>query len=142
MAVTEKRVSARDVPGNKIGSAIIWGLGTFMTYAALDQMSDWSRGSLFMLAIGIQIVLTLGQSPIWKGRGNAIGYTCLAVDSMFNFGGVMAFMVNIDQVGSVRAMAATFFEMDSGMPMPLKGLIALFFAAIIAGLPEYLWKLD
>lgn len=142
MSAVESKLGKRDVPGNKVGASIIWGLGTYMTYAALDQMSDQSAGTVFMLAIGLQVVLTLGQSPVWKGRGNAIGYTCLALDALFNFGGVMSFVVDFDQVGSVQALAATFFETSSAMPMPLKGLLGLFLSAIIAGLPEYLWKLD
>lgn len=133
---------AHSVPGNKVGASIIWAVGAVMTYAALDQISDYSPGGLFMLTIVIQIILTLAQSPVWRGRGTIIGYTCLAIDAIFNFGGTMSFMANLDQMGSVQAMASTFFSWSAELPMPLKGVIALFLSAIIAGLPEYLWKLD
>jgi hypothetical protein len=142
MAAEYSGARSVSVPGNKIGAGIIWGLGTFMTYRALDQMSDWTNGTIFMIAIGLQIALTLGQSPVWRGRGHIIGYACLAIDAIFNFGGVLSFVINMDQMGSIHAMASTFFEMDSEMPGPMKGVIALFIAALIAGLPEYLWKLD
>lgn len=132
----------RSVPGNRIGATAIWMVGAWMTYAALDVMSGWSGMQLLILTIILQIVFTLGQSPVWKGRGDIFGYTLLAADALFNFGGVMSFVVDIDKVGSVQAVAATFFSMDSAMPTMLKGVIALFIATIIAGLPEYLWKLD
>lgn len=113
-----------------------------MTYAALDQISSFTPGALFMATIIIQFVLTLGQSPVWTGRGNMLSYTCLLIDTVFNFGGCMAFMANVDQMGSVQSMGVTFFQWSGELPMPLKGVLALFIAAVIAGLPEYLWKLD
>lgn len=143
MTVSETaRGARRDVPGNKLGGFAIWIVGAWMTYAALDVMSGWSGLQLLLLTIVLQIVFTLGQSPVWKGRGSVFGYALLAADTLFNFGGVMAFIVDIDKVGSVQAMAATFLQMDSTMPLLLKGVIALFISALIAGLPEYLWKLD
>lgn len=137
---TQGRV--RSVPGNKLGATAIWGVGAWMTYAALDVMSGWSGMQLLLLTIILQVVFTLGQSPVWKGKGDVFGFTLLAADALFNFGGVMSFVIDLDKVGSVQAVAATFFSMDSAMPMLLKGVIALFISAVIAGLPEYLWKLD
>jgi len=140
--MSAQSISVRSVPGNKLGGFAIWIVGAWMTYSALDVMSGWSGMQLLLLTIILQIVFTLGQSPVWKGKGGIFGYALLAADTLFNFGGVMSFVVSIDQVGSVQAMAATFFSMDSAMPVVLKGFIALFISAIIAGLPEYLWKLD
>lgn len=134
--------AAGSVPGNKVGSAIIWTVGAVMTYAAFDQISGWSPGTLFIMTVVAQVILTLGQSPVWRGRGNLMSYTCLVVDAVINFGGVMAFMVNVDQMGSVQSLGATFFGWAGELPLPLKGGLALFFAAVIAGLPEFLWRLD
>jgi hypothetical protein len=113
-----------------------------MTYHALDQISNYSAGALFTMTVVLQLVLTLGQSPVWAGRGGMLSYVCLFIDATFNFGGVMSFMVNVDQMGSVQAMGATFFQWGGDLPLPLKGALALFLAAVIAGLPEYLWKMD
>lgn len=132
----------RDVPGNKVGAAIIWITGAYMTREFLGQITPLESGALLLWAFVIQVVLTLGQSPVWRGRGDAISYTCLIADAVINFGGVMFFMANIDDSGSVQALSGAFFGSSGEWPLFVKGLLALFFAAIIAGLPEYLWKLD
>jgi|GEM_PF-7128192 len=132
----------RSVPGNKVAASIIWGIGCIMTYAALDQMTDWSPGALFGLTLALQIILTVGQSPVWSGRGSMISYALLVVDAVINFGGTMAILVNVDQMGSVMALTATFADYQGAWPMWLKGIVALVAAAIVAGLPEFLWKLD
>jgi len=132
----------RNITGNKVAAGILWAIGCVMTYAALDQMTDWNPGTLFGLTLALQWGLTAGQSPVWRGRGDAISYTLLAVDAVINFGGTMAILVNIDQMGSVQALTATFADYQGAWPMWLKGIVALVAAAIVAGLPEFLWKLD
>jgi hypothetical protein len=132
-----------NMPGNKIAAGLIWGLGCFMTIAALSQAAppEMSGGAIMALAIGLQVVLTLGQSPVWAGRGGLISYVLLGTDAIINFGGTMAVLANIDDVGSVQAMTATFVGYGGEWPMFVKGLLALFVSAVIAGLPEYLWSL-
>lgn len=131
-----------NVPGNKIGAFIIWVIGCAMTYAALDQMTEWGPGSMFGFSLALQAVLTFGQSPVWSGRGSLISYAMLGIDAIINFGGTMAVLVNLDQMGSVQALTATFAEYQGDWPMWLKGIVALGAAALVAGLPEFLWKLD
>jgi len=145
MAVTSREFGGgggRSVPGNKVAASIIWGIGCIMTYAALDQMTDWNPGALFGLTLALQIILTVGQSPVWSGRGSMISYALLVVDAVINFGGTMAILVNIDQMGSAMALTATFTGWQGIWPMWIKGVLALVAAAIVAGLPEFLWKLD
>lgn len=131
------------IPGNKVAAGLIWGLGCFMTVAALSQAAppEMSQGVIVGLALGLQVVLTLGQSPVWAGRGGLISYVLLATDAIINFGGTMAVLANIDDVGSVQAMSATFIGYSGEWPMVVKGVLALFVSAVIAGLPEYLWSL-
>lgn len=128
--------------GTKIGAVVIWLIGTVMTYAALDQMTDWEGGKTLMAAVALQVVLTVGQSPVWRGRGGVISYVMLAVDAVINFGGTMAILANIDQMGSVQAITATFLDYSGDWPGWLKGLLALVAAAFVAGLPEFLWHMD
>lgn len=130
------------ITGNRVASAVVWGVGAAMTYAALDQMTEWGAGGVFLGAITLQGTLTWGQSPVWKGRGGAIAYALLALDAVINFGGTMAVLSNIDQMGSVQALGATFADYSGPWPMWLKGVVALVFSAIVAGLPEFLWELE
>jgi hypothetical protein len=143
MAVSSRELGgAPRVPGNRAASAVIWGVGLVMTYAALDQATAWSAAAVAGVAVALQAVLTLGQSPVWRGRGGLISYALLALDTVINFGGVMAIMANIDDVGSVQALTATFGGWQGEWPAALKGALALLAAAVVAGLPEFLWKLE
>lgn len=147
MAVTSREIGGSafgrgQVPGNKVGAGIIWIVGCVMTYAAIDQATPWPAGWVLVAAVALQVVLTVGQSPVWAGRGSLISFTLLALDTIINFGGTMAIFANLDDVGSVQALTATFGGFSGEWPMWIKGCVALFFAAVVAGLPEFLWKLD
>lgn len=144
MAVSSRefRGGPRNVPGNKLAGAIIWVIGCVMTYAALDQMTAWGAGTLLVLSVLLQYVLTIGQSPVWRGRGDGISYALLVVDAVINFGGTMAVLANLDQMGSVQALGSTFAGYAGVWPTWLKGMVALVAAGLVAGLPEFLWKLD
>ena len=131
-----------NIPANKIAAGIIWCLGLIMTTAAMGQMMPWQNGLiLFGLAVGLQITLTVGQAPVWEGRGSLFAYALLGIDTVVNFGGTMAVLVNVDQVGSVQALQATFLGGAGAWPMWAKGGLSLVVSAGIAGLPEYFWNL-
>lgn len=138
----EGRAAARSVPGNKVGAGVIWVVGAVMTYQFFDQITEATGGGVLMVAVVCQLVLTLAQGPVWRGRGGAISYAALFVDAVINFGGVMFYLANIDQAGSVQAIMSSFLGMSGEMPMIVKATLALIVAAIVAGLPEFLWKLD
>jgi hypothetical protein len=142
MAMAIEGKAARNVPGNKVGAGIIWTAGAVMTYQFFDQITSVEGPGILLVAIVCQLVLTLAQGPVWRGRGGAIGYTALFIDAVINFGGVMFYLANIDQAGSVQAIMSSFFGMSGELPMIVKAVLALAIAAIVAGLPEYLWKLD
>lgn len=131
-----------NLPANRVAAGIIWCLGLVMTTAALGQMTPLLNGLiLFGLAVGLQIALTVGQTPVWEGRGSLFAYVLLGIDTVINFGGTMAMLVNVDQVGSVQALQATFLGGAGAWPMWAKGVLALMVSAGIAGLPEYFWNI-
>lgn len=134
--------SKANLSPTKISAGVIWTIGLIMTFAALDQAVEWNGAQVLGASILIQIALTFGQSPVWRGRGDIFSYTLLITDAVINFGGTMAIMVNIDDVGSVQAISATFANYNGEWPIWIKGLIALVAAAFVAGLPEYLWKVS
>ena len=133
--------AARSLPGKKIAAAIIWFVGLGMTAVVVGELApDVSAAMAFGAAVVMQLLLTLVQSRVWAGRGDLFGYVALFVDSLINFGGVMAVMTNIDNVGSVQAFTASTVGYAGDWPDPLKALLALAASAAIAGLPERLWK--
>lgn len=138
------------LPGYRPIAVLMWGTGLYMTYQFLYQIvgAGLGMGWTFITSLILQIILTYGQSPVWNGRFGAIGVTCLLVDALINFGGVMFFIANIDRAGSVVALVGSFGVQVSNVggaasldwPMGVKAIIALVFAAMIAGLPEFFWK--
>jgi hypothetical protein len=135
----ERAQRLRSLPGGKIAGGVVWFLGVGMTYAAVDQMTAWDSGATIFFAIGLQIALTLGQTPVWAGRGDVFSYAALLTDSVINFGGVFAVLVNLDQMGSLQALTS-LVGFYGPWPMWVKGVVALAVSALVAGLPEYLWK--
>jgi hypothetical protein len=125
----------------KAAALVIWILGLGMTYAAINQMTTMNSFMAALLAVSVQLALTVGQGPVWAGRGGVFAYSLLVIDAIINFGGVMAIFVNVDQVGSVQALQATFIGTSSMWPMWVKGIVALVISAGVAGLPEYFWSL-
>jgi hypothetical protein len=131
---------ARSLPGAKIAAVLVWLTGLSMTAVAVYEMTFWPQSQTFFAAIVLQLALTLIQSDVWIGRGGIFPYSALAIDTTINFGGVMALLANVDNVGSVQAITATFLGYQGDWPMIVKGALALAASALIAGLPEFLWK--
>jgi hypothetical protein len=129
----------KDFPGRRIAAAVVWLLGAYMTAVVMTELTGASGFTAIVAGAALQLVLTFTQSRVWVGKGDMIAYAALAVDAIINFGGVMAVMVNIDRVGSVQALTATI-GYNGAWPMWAKGIMALGVAALIAGLPEKLWK--
>jgi hypothetical protein len=141
MAVVSREISGGGtLPGYRIIAGVIWATGLFMTYNFLDQITELGAGQTVIAAVVCQVILTWGQSPVWNGRGGLIGWVALSLDALINFGGIMFFVANIDQAGSVIALAGSFGADGGDWPMWVKAIIALVLSAIVAGLPEYFWK--
>ena len=132
--------AVREIPGRKVAAVVVWLLGCFMTAVVITELTEVQGFGAFAAGAALQLVLTFTQSRVWSGRGDIIAYAALAVDAAINFGGVMSVIVNIDRVGSVQALTATMVGYSGAWPMWAKGLLALIIAALIAGLPEKLWK--
>ena len=127
------------VPGNRIVSVLVWGLGCYMTHQFFVQIRFGGEFT-FLLAVIVQLVLTVAQGPVWAGRGNIVSYTALALDALVNFGGVLSFVANVDQSGSFQAFTGSLIGWTGNLPFWFEGLAACFLSAIVAGAPEALWK--
>jgi hypothetical protein len=133
----------------KIVAIVVWLFGTIMTFNFMNQTTSgsWEFIQLAAISFGIQLVLTLGQSPIWTGSTktwqiSAMSLFCLVSDVLINFGGALSVMAQVDASGSIQAFSSTFFGTSADFPMWVKGMLALIVSIAIAGLPEYLWRLD
>jgi len=135
----------------KLMAIVVWLFGAMLTYVFLGEaagdMLDFVP--LVALSLGTQIVLTLGQSPIWVSRAGKntpqivfMSTFCLVLDVIINFGGAIDVTSKLQVVDSVRDIFATFFGTTPSWPTWVSGIIALIVSAAIAGLPEYLYNLD
>ena len=138
-AMTATPSSPSRISGGKIAAFVIWCLGVYMTNKFFEQMGFGGEYRVF-LALAIQVVLTMGQGPVWAGRGNILSYSLLFFDALINFGGCLAFSTGLDRAGSVQAFTGSFFSWNGDFPVLFEAIVALFIASLIAGLPEYLWK--
>lgn len=135
----------------RIMAIVVWLFGATLTYSFLDQATSDQLEliPLIALSLGTQIVLTLGQSPIWTSRNGKptpqfifMSMFCLITDVIINFGGAIDVAAQLDMVNSVQDISATFFGATPSWPTWVSGIIALIISIAIAGLPEYLYNLN
>lgn len=129
----------RSVSGAKVASAAIWVIGCYMTHEFFTQMNFGGQYRLALVII-IQLILTAGQSPVWYGRGSVISVALLVADALINFGGCLAFTSQLDQTGSIQAFQQSFVGRSGDIPGLVEAIVAACIAALVAGLPEYLWR--
>ena len=87
----------------------------------------------------MQAILTAGESPIWRGRGEWWHIVVLVVDSVTNVGGFFVYITRLDQTDSWAAFN-TGLGMTGGLN-PLAALIvSLVLGVLIAATPEFLWR--
>jgi hypothetical protein len=125
-----------------LAGVLLWLVEVYMAYNFVTPLMPSSSGFFVaLMAFIIQIALTAGQMPVFEGRGGMLSYVCLFIGAVINFGGVMSLMVNIDQVGSVQALQASFGGTPGPWPIQAKAFMGLVFSAILCPTPEYLISL-
>lgn len=117
----------------------VWSTHLFIKVLAQDPgtgaVPEWTLGAAFLM----QLIMTAGESPIWKGKGQWWHIVVLVVDSVTNVGGFFFYVTRLDQTDSWEA-----FNLGLGMTgglAPLAALIvSLVFGVLVAATPEFLWR--
>jgi hypothetical protein len=129
--------------GTKAIAILAWGIGVWTTHLFLKVLivsgdgnpADWTLFAAFLL----QLILTAGESPLWRGQGQWWHIIVLVVDSVTNVGGFFAYIARLDQTDSWAAFNAGLGT--SGGLNPLAALIlSLGLGIITAAAPEFLWR--
>lgn len=124
----------------KIVALIIWlaGVYTTMLFLAgllpeLDAMRHW------MIAVVIQLVLTIAQSEFWSGRRGLVATIAVVVDMAVNAGGLWPLLRNIDMTPTWRLLeSAMLVPSDASGAVVLAVTIGV--SLFIAAAPERIWR--
>ncbi len=86
---------ANKLTKNQLIAIVIWLAGAWMTSRAVSQFGVPNPINV-IVGIGLQLVLTFGETPIWRGRGYPkMAVACLIADAAINTGGVWPYAKNL-----------------------------------------------
>jgi hypothetical protein len=124
---------------SQAAAVIVWLAGAASTYlfiaAALPDAPAWLAA---LVAGAVQIVLTVGERGITRGRLSFVSIVSIAFDTLLNAGGLYGPMQRLDST-PVGVMLADVTGSASGGGMVTLGLCILL-GALIAMAPEELWR--
>jgi hypothetical protein len=124
--------------GSKAVAALAWAVVVWTTHLFLKVMTigeDWT----LLAALILQAILTAGESPLWRGKGQWWHMVILAVDSVTNVGGLFTYMTRLDQTDSWAAFN-TGLGTTGGLNPLAALLLSLVVGILIAAAPEFLWR--
>jgi hypothetical protein len=140
---TGTTAKAKGGMGSKAVAVLAWGVGVWTTHLFLRVLivtpegnpADWTLMAAFIL----QAIMTAGESPLWRGRGQWWHILVLVGDSVTNVGGFFVYILRLDQTDSWAAFNQGLGT--SGGLNPLAALVlALAFGVATAAAPEFLWR--
>ena len=135
---------ARGGMGSKAVAVMAWCIGVWTTHLFIkiltrDPITETAPEWTLLAAIVLQAILTAGESPIWRGRGQWWHIIVLALDSVLNVGGFFVYVMRLDQTDSWAAFNKGL-SMTGGLD-PLAALIvSLVLGVLLAATPEFLWR--
>jgi hypothetical protein len=129
--------------GTKAVAVLAWGVGVWTTHLFLQVLIRDSAGNpadwTLFAALVLQLIMTAGESPLWRGQGQWWHIVVLVADSVTNVGGFFAYILRLDQTDSWAAFNTGLGT--SGGLNPLAALIlALALGVVTAAAPEFLWR--
>jgi hypothetical protein len=128
--------------GSKAVAVMAWGVGVWTTHLFLKVLTTDGAGPAEWTIFGaliLQLIMTAGESPLWRGKGQWWHIVVLAVDSVTNVGGVFVYITRLDQTDSWAAFNQGLGT--TGGLNPLAALVvSLVIGVLIAATPEFLWR--
>jgi hypothetical protein len=145
MAAAARVATAKGGMGSKVVAVGAWFIGVWTTHMFLKVLikdeggnpADWALFAAFVM----QLIMTFGESPLWRGKGRWWHIAVLAFDSVTNVGGFFSYIMRLDQTDSWAAFNTGLGT--SGGLNPLAALIvSLVIGILVAATPEFLWRQD
>lgn len=124
--------------GSKAVAILAWSVGVWTTHlflGVLTENAEWTLGAALIL----QLIMTTGESPLWRGKGRWWHGVVLAFDAITNVGGFFVYVMRLDQTDSWDAFNRGL-GVTGGLD-PLAGLVvSLVLGVLTAAAPEFLWR--
>ena len=114
------------------GAAATWlGLATFMPGAAW-----WLP---VIVAVRVQLFLTLAQRAIWRGHPSFVGFGALIIDVALNAGGIFPYAMRVGETPTAQMVIAVAGGSRQIAPVTAM-IVAIILGLLIAAAPEELWS--
>lgn len=124
--------------GSKAVALLAWSVGVWTTYLFLKVLTEGAEWTLWG-ALVLQLILTVGESPLWRGKGRWWHFVVLLFDATTNVGGFYVYVMRLDKTDSWDAFNAGLGTV--GGLHPLAGLlVSLVLGVLTAAAPEFLWR--
>lgn len=126
----------------RIGAVIAQVLSFVTTYAFIVAVMKGATGlTIFLIAVGVELVLSLAKSAMFKGRARdgAVGWSAIGFDSLLNAGGLYPIAKNIGDTPSAK-MLAEWLGLTTDVSATAAVIIALVLGFLLSILPWYLWR--
>lgn len=137
----EKRMSWIDKvrTGDGIAAITVWCAGALATASVfLVMMPDLPWYFAGGLALVAQALLTKAQSRLWRGKASMAGLGAVAIDVLFNAGGIYPYAKRLGDTPPVL-MIADVLNIPSQVGPVGAIIVAVLLGILIAGAPEELW---
>jgi hypothetical protein len=143
MATVTTTKAAKAGMWTKAVALLAWGIGVWTTHMFLQVLIITPEGQpvewTLFAAILLQLILTAGESPLWRGQGQWWHVLILVADTVTNVGGFFSYMLRLDQTDSWAAFNAGLGT--TGGLNPLAALVlSLGLGILTAAAPEFLWR--
>lgn len=121
-------------------AAIVWVLACVTTWqlvAAITPGAVWG----FQVGAGVllQVIFTVLERPVLRGRPNKVSGTVLIIDTLVNAGGIFPFALRMSATPTAQ-MISTTFNLSPQMTPPAAFAVSLLFGFLLAAAPEAVWR--
>jgi hypothetical protein len=126
----------------KIAALVVWGVAVITTQQFLAPLLH-QRGmdgvTIWLSAIGLQLVLTIVESEFWQGERGQVSGAAVLVDTLINAAGLFPFIGGLG-LTNVWAMISKVTGASTDLNAITIGVISLFLGYILAATPERVWR--
>jgi hypothetical protein len=106
----------------------------------LDALVGLVWGSNFTAALAFQLVLTIAESPLWRGgEQNMVSVTAVVVDTLINAAAIYPAVGRIDRT-PVWAMLSDALGVGGQMGPLVSLIVAIAGGVFLAAAPERIWR--
>ena len=126
----------------KIAALTVWSFAVVTTQqflAPLLQQRGLDVLTVWGVAVGLQLVLTIIESEFWQGERGQVSAAAVLIDTLINAAGLFPFVGSLGAT-NVWAMISQATGATSDVSTAAAVSISLFLGYILAATPERVWR--